>query len=203
MLLTDISPRAAKLYLALSTLSPPKAAPPPTARIRIPSLARLLHLSLPARPTPLREPNPPPTHHPASPAAHSPAEPRAHQLHPFPYTHPLAGYAPDLQPAAVLAPPTLQPAAALPTPALQPVAAPPKPTPIAASKTPSLQPVAAIKPNHLEEPTDDPLDSPLVNPALLQFLMNALSPEEKSTLLAPYQPLLASPHPASTEGATP
>ncbi len=196
MLLTDISPRAAKLYLALSTLSPAKA-DPPTARIRIPSLARLLHLSPRSCAYALRElqslqlitrlPH---------------REPSTYQLHPFPYTHPAAGYTPNLQPAAALSPPTLQPAAALDTPALQPGAAPTESAPIPASKTPPLQPAAAIKPNRPQEATPDPLDSPLLNPALLQFLMNSLSPEEKSTILAPYQPLIASLT-RSTKGATP
>lgn len=180
MLLTSISPVAAKIYLILSTLTKPHA-DPPIAQVPLKTLARLANLAPRTCSVALRQLLDVQmlTRLPRRDAA-----PTAYILAPLHYAHPDALTAPDAHPAAPPANTKAHPDAHSSSPHAHPHA--PSPTATSVS-TPETHKAHQDAPN-----TTKPVDDPLLNPALLQLLMSTLSPQEISTLLAPFQSAIAS-----------
>ena len=179
MLLTEISPTAAKIYLVLSTLAKPNA-DPPIAQVPLKTLSRLANLaprtcSLALRQLldlrmltrlPRRD-----------------AAPTAYILAPLHYTHldapPPTNHAHPHAPSAPNAPPDARPS---PTYA-HPHAPSPAATPLPNPKTHKA---------HQDAPnTTQPAEDLLLDPATIQLFGSLLTPSQKTELLALAQATLA------------
>ncbi len=176
MLFTQLSPTAAKIYLALHLLG--KDTDPPTAQVHRSTLAEFTNLSIRSCTYALRQLQDLRliTHLPRQ--RHAPA---AFQIHPFPYTQSVAHVpAPNGQPIARPTPNNTQPAARLTPVNAQPVAPINPKNPIPASKAPNGQPAATNTTLSLS-PREEEL---LANPAFLKLLASTLSPTENAALLS-------------------
>ncbi|HUO11099.1 MAG TPA: hypothetical protein VM008_22555 [Phycisphaerae bacterium] len=176
MLLTQLSPIAAKIYLALHLLG--QDTDPPTAQVHRSTLAEFTNLSIRSCTYALRQLQDLGliTHLPKQ--RHAPA---AFRIHPLPYTQPAAHVpASNAQPLARPTPSNTQPAARLTPVNAQPVAPINPKNPITASKAPNGQPAATNTTLSLT-PREEAL---LANPAILKLLMSTFSPAENAALLS-------------------
>ena len=191
-LLSQLSPIAAKLYLALHLFADPTTNPP-IAHVSLQTLAGDAGMSKRSCSAALRELL---THQLITrlPAGfHTSAR---YQIHPFPNAQPAAPLPPAAHPVAPLTTAQAQPIATLPAPQAHPAAPLSPTTPISATKTPQAQPAALPSPFAL---TPDEAARP-AHPAFMQLLTSSLSPDEKAQVLTAAQSTLArldakEPHP--------
>ncbi|HUO07701.1 MAG TPA: hypothetical protein VM008_05345 [Phycisphaerae bacterium] len=183
-ILAEISPTAAKIYLALSTLTRPNSEPP-TAQISLHALSELTTLSARTCTDALRElltlqliARRPTTFH----------APRIYEILPFPYTQPAATLPPvNSHPAATLPPSNSHRTATLPPTNSHPIASPMPKNPSTAPKPPHSHPVATHT-NLMPTPAEEAL---LTDPHFLQLLIATLSPTHDAGTLAAAKATLA------------
>ena len=181
--IAQLSPIAAKLYLALHLYPDPNASPP-IAHVSLTTLAANAGMSKRSCSAALRELI---THQLITrlPAGfHTSAR---YQIHPFPNAQPAAPFPPDAHPVAPLTTPQAQPAATPPAPQAHPAAPVSYTTPVSATKTPQAQPAALPSP-FAHTPDEEAL---LSNPAVMQLLLSSLTPDEKAQVVTAAQATLA------------